>query len=119
MGVRTPSNMTLNLTNIICNRVHPKWLYHFLWSRHGQDEILSRRSGIAFADKRGQTHIYPKNVRDIQVPVPDVRIQARAVNHLDSVLSASRQIQDIVSRQKELLDKLEQAILAQAFRGEL
>lgn len=62
-----------------------KWLYYYLWSERGQQEILARRSGIAFADKRGQTHIYPKNVWEIPVPLPPIEKQMQAVAQLDSV----------------------------------
>jgi type I restriction enzyme S subunit len=100
------------------NVLHGKWLYYYLWSSRGQREILSRRSGIAFADKRGQTHIYPKNVREIPILVTDINTQRREVEFLDSVLSKSLDLQRKIEKNKELLEQLEQSILESAFRGE-
>ena len=96
-----------------------KWLYYYLWSPRGQEEILSRRSGIAFADKRGQTHIYPKNVREIPIPLPDINIQRMEVTHLDGILCESQSLQTDIERHLTMLDKLEQSILERALRGEL
>ncbi len=96
-----------------------KWLYFYLWSDRGQKEILSRRSGIAFADKRGQTHIYPKNVLEIPVPVLPISQQTEAVTQLDAVLSQTEEMKRLQYMDSECLDQLEQAILDSAFRGEL
>lgn len=100
-------------------RLLGKWLYYYLWSEYGQREILSRRSGIAFADKRGQTHIYPKNVAEIPVPLPPVNLQRQAVAHLDSVQNEVDEILKLLDKDTKSLDELEQSILERAFRGEL
>ncbi len=100
-------------------RLIGKWLYYYLCSARGQKEILSRRSGIAFADKRGQTHIYPKNVLEIPVPVPPISQQTEAVTQLDAVLNQTEEMKRLQDMDSECLDQLEQAILNRAFRGEL
>jgi restriction endonuclease S subunit len=56
-----------------------------LYSRHGQTEILAREKGIAFADKRGQTHLYPRDMLTVPVPLPSIDEQHRIVAYLDSV----------------------------------
>ncbi|MEQ9550183.1 MAG: restriction endonuclease subunit S [Coleofasciculus sp. G3-WIS-01] len=99
--------------------LHGKWLYYYLWSERGQHEILSRRSGIAFAEKRGQTHIYPKNVLEIPVPKPPIDQQRQAIVHLDSILSHVESMQEIFKEDINLLDRLEQSILEKAFQGQL
>lgn len=96
-----------------------KWLYYYLWSECGQQEILARRSGIAFADKRGQTHIYPKNVLEIPVPVPPIENQIQAVAHLNNIQAETDEMRRLQAQDAELLDQLEQSILERAFRGEL
>jgi type I restriction enzyme S subunit len=96
-----------------------KWLHYYLWSEQGQREILARRSGIAFADKRGQTHIYPKNVLQIPVPLPQMDVQQRAVALLDSVQAEVDEMFNLQAQDAELLDQVKQAILERAFRGEL
>lgn len=100
-------------------RLIGKWLYYYLWSARGQKEIISRRSGIAFADKRGQTHIYPRNVLEIPVLVPPISQQVQAVALLDAILSETEEMKLLQGRDSECLDKLERSILELAFRGEL
>jgi type I restriction enzyme S subunit len=100
-------------------RLLGKWLYYYLWSARGQQEILSRRSGIAFADKRGQTHIYPKNVLEIPVPVPSIDRQREAVAMLDSIQQQAAEARQLLGQKSTLLDHVEQSILERAFRGEL
>ncbi|AUT02871.1 hypothetical protein CLI64_22065 [Nostoc sp. CENA543] len=96
-----------------------KWLYYYLWSEQGQRQILSRRTGIAFADKRGQTHIYPKNVVEISVPLPPINQQRQAVTYLDHIQHEVDEILKGLKQDAKLFDLLEQSILERAFRGEL
>jgi hypothetical protein len=79
--------------------------------------ILARRSGIALADKRGQTHIYPKNVMTISVPLPEIETQELIVTHLDTVQSEVDRIRSVLDEKDLLLDRLERSILERASRG--
>jgi type I restriction enzyme, S subunit len=94
-----------------------KWFYYYLWSTRGQSEILSRRSGIAFADKRGQTHIYPKHVLEIPVLLPPIDHQRQAVTYLDSIQQESDEMRQLVSKDVTMLEQLAHSILSQAFKG--
>ncbi|MEC4816401.1 MAG: restriction endonuclease subunit S, partial [Scytonema sp. PMC 1069.18] len=96
-----------------------KWLYYYLWSEQGQRQILSRRTGIAFADKRGQTHIYPKNVANIPVPLPPLNQQRQAVAYLEHIQHEADEILKLLEQDAKLLDMLEKSILERAFRGKL
>lgn len=89
------------------SRVVPKWLYFFLWSRHGQSQILAKRTGIAFAEKRGQTHIYPRDVAGILITIPPMDVQRRAVAYLDSVLSQCEQMSLQLQKEKAALVELD------------
>lgn len=96
-----------------------KWLFYYLYSRRGQAEILTREKGIAFADKRGQTHLYPRDMLTVPVPLPSLADQQHIITYLDSVqaqVTALKQAQEATDVE---LHRLEQAILDQAFRGEL
>ncbi|MGG6239656.1 restriction endonuclease subunit S [Nodosilinea sp. AN01ver1] len=101
------------------NVVLGKWIYYYFWSERGQREILSRRTGIAFADKRGQTHIYPRDVQTIPFPKVPINSQRQAVAYLDTVLNESEKMTELVHQDIKTLDLLEQSILDRAFRGEL
>lgn len=96
-----------------------KWIYYYFWSERGQREILSRRTGIAFADKRGQTHIYPRDIQPIPFPKMHINAQRQAVAYLDTVLNESEKMTELVQQDMKTLDLLEQSILDRAFRGEL
>jgi type I restriction enzyme S subunit len=96
-----------------------KWLYYYLWSEQGQREILSKRTGIAFAEKRGQTHIYPKDVAKIRVLLPPIDEQYQAVAYLDKIQYEIEEILKILQQDAQSLDMIEKSILERAFRGEL
>ncbi|MBD3881711.1 restriction endonuclease subunit S [Phormidium tenue FACHB-886] len=96
-----------------------KWLYYYLWSDRGNREVLSRRTGTAFAENRGQTGISPTSVLEIPVPKPSINAQNQVVNYLDSVLDESEAMIKLMDQDAKTLDQLEQAILERAFRGEL
>lgn len=96
-----------------------KWLYYYLSSKYGQKEIMMKRSGIAFAEKRGQTHIYPKDVRNIPVLLPGIKSQIQVVSYLDAILTEAQEIQQQVAIDIQNIRQVQQGILEQAFRGEL
>jgi type I restriction enzyme, S subunit len=96
-----------------------KWLFYYLHSRRGQAEILAREKGIAFADKRGQTHLYPRDMLTVSVPLPSIAEQQRLVAYLDSVQAQAAALKHAQEDTDAELRRLEQAILDRAFRGEL
>ncbi|MEH2219237.1 MAG: restriction endonuclease subunit S [Nostoc sp.] len=106
---------SLDEQNLLLN----KWLYYYLWSARGRQEILSRRTGTAFAENRGQTGISPKSVLEIPVPLPPINEQRQAVAYLDSIQHEADEILKLLEQDAKLLDMLEQSILERAFRGEL
>jgi type I restriction enzyme, S subunit len=106
---------SLDEQNLLLN----KWLYYYLWSARGRQEILSRRTGTAFAENRGQTGISPKSVLEIPVPLPPINQQRQAVAYLDSIQHEADEILKLLEQDAKLLDMLEQSILERAFRGEL
>lgn len=101
------------------NELLSKWLYYYLWSDRGQQEVLKRRTGTAFADKRGQTGISPKRVLEIPFLKPSINAQRQAVKYLDYVLSESEEVTKMIKQDTDTLELLEQSILDRAFRGEL
>ncbi len=96
-----------------------KWLFYFLYSRHGQAEILAREKGIAFADKRGQTHLYPSDMKTVPVSLPSLLEQYRLVEYLDNVQSQVKELKRQQLESSVELERFSGAILSRAFRGEL
>lgn len=96
-----------------------RWLFYYLYSRRGQAEILAREKGIAFADKRGQTHLYPREMKTVPIPLPPLSEQRRIVEYLDSVQSQVAELKCLQAQSAAELERLGEAVLARAFRGEL
>lgn len=96
-----------------------KWIYYFLWSEHGRREVLNRRTGIPFADQRGQTHIYPSAVREILIPFPSLAKQKQYISYLDSISRLSIQSQGVLREDEERVSEIEQSILERAVLGGL
>lgn len=96
-----------------------KWLFYYLYSRRGQKELFAREKGIAFADKRGQTHLYPRDVLTIPVPLPSIAKQTDVVSYLDRVYQRANALNERLTDTDAEFKRLEHSILDRAFRGEL
>jgi len=96
-----------------------KWLFYYLYSRRGQAEILAREKGTAFADKRGQTHLYVRDMKTVPVPLPSLAEQCRTVEYLDGIQAKVAELKGLQAKSLAEVKRLEQSILARAFRGEL
>jgi type I restriction enzyme S subunit len=96
-----------------------EWLFYYLYSHHGQGQIFARERGTAFADKRGQTSIQPRDVLTIPIPLPTIAEQQRLAAYLDSVQAQAAALKRAQEDTDADLRRLEQAILDRAFRGEL
>lgn len=90
----------------------PDFVYWFFQSSYYWSQIVLRGSA--------QPNMNAQILRQIAVPLPlDVSMQTQIVTYLNSVQREISELQDTHGREKDLLDQVEQAILAQAFRGEL
>jgi type I restriction enzyme S subunit len=96
-----------------------EWLFYYLHSRRGQAQILARERGTAFADKRGQTSIQPRDMLTVPIPLPSIGEQRHIVAYLDSVQTQATALKRAQQDTDAELRRLEQAILDRAFRGEL
>lgn len=96
-----------------------KWLFYCLYSHRGQEEIFAREKGIAFADKRGQTHLYPRDMQTFPIMLPSITEQSQLVDYLDAIQSVQTDVVDIQRTMDIQTQALEQSVLAKAFRGEL
>jgi type I restriction enzyme S subunit len=69
----------------------------------------------------GSTHttIYFPEIRALHIALPPVEEQREIVTRIKSALNCADRVEAEAARARALLDRLESAILAQAFRGEL
>lgn len=89
----------------------PDYLFYNLYGRFNEFQQL--RQGAAIPGIRKD------HVEAIELPIPSVTVQKQVVSHLETVRLEITEMQKSQSEDGQLLDELEQAILSQAFRGEL
>ncbi|MGH1142226.1 restriction endonuclease subunit S [Bacillus pseudomycoides] len=95
------ANLTENAVRLIINKnINPKYIYYFLNSPKGQSEILSRKVGSA----QGKLPIY--NVKNIEVPLPELDYQNKIVNILDNLDKKIRLNNMIISNLEQLSQTL-------------
>jgi type I restriction enzyme S subunit len=87
---------------------------YYLGSSIGRDEILrnSRQSAIQF-------NINVRELSSVKIPVPPLTKQRRIVEYLDGVQAQVAELKRVQAESAARLARLEGAILARAFRGEL
>ncbi|MEJ5198394.1 MAG: restriction endonuclease subunit S [Anaerolineae bacterium] len=90
-----------------------RFLMYWLTSPATQDFIMRTQSG---ATRQALTKA---QIEDFQIPLPPLQIQDRIVAYLDQFQDQLGEVETIYSAELDLLSQVEQAILAQAFRGEL
>ena len=68
------------------NVVRPRFLFDFLSASLGRKQLLAREVGSIFGKARGQTHLYPRDVETIMIPIPPMpeQIQLDAMRWLDT-----------------------------------
>ncbi len=93
-------------------RVHKRYLFWFL--RFKRRDLVEASFGGA------QPNISQTVIRALPVPLaPTLEAQKEISAHLDTVHSEVEQMQVTLDEQGQLLDRLEQSILEEAFRGKL
>ncbi|TRW17725.1 restriction endonuclease subunit S [Glacieibacterium frigidum] len=93
------------------DRVTPRWIEFFLLGRY--EETREQAAGGV------QPNLNLGIVKAITLPLPPIVDQKSAVSTLDLAFARADRLEAEVARARVLLDRLEAAILARAFRGEL
>jgi type I restriction enzyme S subunit len=101
--------------------VLPEWIYHYIRRTKFRNEAMQRFRGAA-----GQQRV-PKDFLEnhvIPVPYPEepersLAVQQQMVAHFEAVKQETIEMLKLSKENEDRLDVLEQAILAQAFRGEV
>lgn len=91
------------------------WVSIFLRSSKGRIEIEGRSTG----NQMSMRNIGQKALLDIDIPKPSMEEQAEIVRRVEQLFAYADTIEQQAKAAKERVDKLTQAILAKAFRGEL
>lgn len=93
--------------------VLPKYVYYCLTSPLGQQQMGLSSTAIT------QPNINAKSIRAIEIKKPCMEEQTEIVRRVEQLFAYADSIEQQAKAAKARVDKLTQAILAQAFRGEL
>ena len=109
-----PTSLAMNLFMLRCSdKVMNKYMFLFLKSPIGHDNILSRANGAV-------TKTITKDaVRSIELPFPPLQIQQKVVSYLDKISQKIEKVKSVQKDKMHSLKALKASILDRAFRGEL
>jgi type I restriction enzyme S subunit len=93
--------------------IRPRFALQFLLSARGKDQLLGGVTAVT------QPNINASVIERLMLPLPEIETQDCVINEIDIALSWLDKIASEQARAQHLLPKLNQAILAKAFRGEL
>lgn len=96
------------------DKLRSKWIFYFLCSGVSVSEIANETKGSA-----GQVNISLSQCRLFQFPVPSVDEQDEIVGRIEHLFTWIDRLAAEATSARKLADRLDQAILAKAFRGEL
>lgn len=91
----------------------PKFVFYYLFSSKGQQQILSDFRGATVG---GISRNFP---RKVTVPIPSLTEQAEIVSELERHLSVADEIEATIGAELIRSERLRQSILKQAFSGKL
>ncbi|MFT4252557.1 MAG: restriction endonuclease subunit S [Caulobacter sp.] len=94
-------------------RLRPRFAMFFLGSPEAQAYLKRHVKGVA------QTGINLEDVRSLTLPVPELAVQDAVVERIDRALVEIDRLAAEAAAARRLLNRLDQAVLAKAFRGEL
>lgn len=92
-----------------------RWVMWFLRSEAGRREIEQKATG----NQLSMRNISQGALRAIPIPFPDADVRTEGVKMIEAAFARADCLEAEVTRARALIDRLEAAILAKAFRGEL
>jgi type I restriction enzyme S subunit len=95
------------------NEIRSRYLYYFLTSGQGQNQISMYSNGAA------QPNLGAKSVAKFIVPVCGTVQQEKIVGQIREVESEARRLETIYTQKLANLDELKQSLLQKAFTGQL
>lgn len=95
------------------DELNSKYLAYCLKSPSIQERVFQKSRGAA------QQGIYLKDIKNLEIQLPTLKIQKQIVARLDKLTEKVRELQKLQSETAADLTNLKQSILAKAFKGEL
>ena len=94
---------------------HKRWLMWFLRSPQGRAAIESRATG----NQLSMRNLGQEALRAVEVPWPVADMREHLVRRIETAFAEIDRLVAEAAAARRLLDRLDEAILAKAFRGEL
>lgn len=95
-------------------KMRPNYLSHFLASPQVRERIES-----AARSTSGVNNVNAQQLQSLTIPTPSLVDQDSAVAKIDAAFARADRLEAEARKARALLDRLERAVLARAFRGEL
>jgi type I restriction enzyme, S subunit len=92
-----------------------RWVLWFLRSPAGRGQI----ENLATGNQLSMRNISQDALRRVELPYPNAEYRKTAITALEAAFTRADRLEAEAARARALLDRLESAILARAFRGEL
>ncbi|MCG3256170.1 MAG: restriction endonuclease subunit S, partial [Candidatus Heimdallarchaeota archaeon] len=108
-----PANVNQHVCIIRLVRLIPEWITLFLASEFGQDQIMSKQSGMT---REGLNY---EQLRQITLPLPPIEEQKEILKIYNRCLSTIECVEKVVIKEIENTELLKQSILKSAFEGNL
>lgn len=100
---------------LVLSDADKRWVLWFLRSPAGRGQI----ENLATGNQLSMRNISQDALRRIELPYPDAEHRKSAITALESAFTRADRLEAEAARARALLVRLEAAILARAFRGEL
>ena len=113
-GRPEPASFASYLIRLRCSAVRPDLLARYLNSPIGRSWV-----GRFASQQVGQANVNGTKLRALGIPLPPMAEQVEISRLLDTAFARADRLEAEAARASALLDRLESAILAKAFRGEL
>ena len=94
-------------------KIEPEFLAYFIATRHAQKWLTGVLKGAAY------TGINIEDLRELQIPLPDRKMQRQIVEEMSIANEQVTDLQDAIKIKLADLDALRQSLLQKAFAGEL
>jgi len=95
------------------NKVSSKFVFFYLISLEGKSKLGLEVTAIT------QPNINAQKIRSIEIPLPPIEEQNEIVYRVEKLFALTNSLDDKYKKAMERVGKIEQAVLAKAFRGEL
>ena len=95
-------------------KVSAEWIYHFVRQQSFRNEAARAMTGTA-----GQLRVPADFIAQAVIPLPPLAEQRRIIAKIEALFAQADAIERAVAIAQQRADKVDQAILVRAFRGEL